>query len=68
MTSPQPVPDPIVSPCIAVCSLDATGQVCLGCHRTIDEITAWSTLTPAERRAVLQAVAARNSPQTQEPA
>ncbi|TPG15298.1 DUF1289 domain-containing protein [Sphingomonas oligophenolica] len=39
------------SPCTQVCMLDAD-DICLGCGRTLDEIAAWGTLTPAEQRAV----------------
>lgn len=34
----QPVP----SPCISVCRLDASGTLCVGCFRTRDEIFEWS--------------------------
>jgi hypothetical protein len=43
---------PVPSPCINVCVLDAA-NVCRGCGRTIDEIAAWSTMSDAERDAVL---------------
>jgi uncharacterized protein len=42
------------SPCINVCQLDASGRICVGCGRTIEEIAAWSTLDEVERRAILQ--------------
>ena len=42
------------SPCIDVCVLDEGGEYCLGCRRSVDEITAWPTLTAEEKRAVLQ--------------
>jgi len=41
-------PLPIDSPCINVCVLDPD-QVCVGCGRHIDEISAWSCMTPTER-------------------
>lgn len=31
----------VVSPCIGVCELNETGDYCMGCHRTTDEIGAW---------------------------
>lgn len=43
-----PKPKPILTPCIGVCELAADG-LCNGCHRTIDEIARWSTLSDAER-------------------
>ena len=32
------------SPCVSICTLDDE-NVCVGCHRTLDEITHWSTYT-----------------------
>lgn len=50
-----------VSPCNAVCRMDAASGLCAGCLRTIDEITAWSTLPDAGRRAVWHAIARRGA-------
>jgi predicted Fe-S protein YdhL (DUF1289 family) len=47
------------SPCISVCTLDATGRICVGCYRTIDEIAVWGTLDDDEKRAVNAALPAR---------
>jgi uncharacterized protein len=41
------------SPCIDVCRMNPETRLCEGCGRTLDEIAAWSTLTPAQKRAVL---------------
>jgi predicted Fe-S protein YdhL (DUF1289 family) len=41
------------SPCVNICVIDRASGFCLGCGRTIVEITAWSGLTPAERASVL---------------
>ena len=49
MTLPPP---PVASPCIKVCVLDAR-NVCVGCGRTIDEITQWARLTEEQRRLVV---------------
>jgi predicted Fe-S protein YdhL (DUF1289 family) len=40
------------SPCIRHCTLDAQ-DVCVGCRRTLDEILRWTTMTAAERQAVM---------------
>ena len=32
----------IKSPCIAVCKIDYESGYCLGCNRTIEEITNWN--------------------------
>ena len=42
------------SPCVRICVLHPAEDICVGCYRTRDEIAAWSTMTPAERRAVMQ--------------
>ena len=46
---------PIPSPCRRMCTLDENSQ-CIGCDRTLDEIMRWTTMTPAEREAVMQRV------------
>ncbi|GGX94899.1 Fe-S oxidoreductase [Litchfieldella qijiaojingensis] len=46
-------PQRIASPCTGVCRLPTGGHYCLGCHRTLDEIAAWSSLSDAERHAIM---------------
>ena len=46
------VEKPLQSPCISVCSLDEK-DVCIGCHRSVTEITAWARMDNDQRRAVL---------------
>jgi predicted Fe-S protein YdhL (DUF1289 family) len=46
---------PVPSPCIGVCVLDAQ-QICIGCHRTIDEIIRWTSMSEEERRAIVRRV------------
>lgn len=50
---------PVPSPCVSRCRIDATTGWCEGCLRTIDEITAWSTMPYAGKRAVWQRVLSR---------
>jgi predicted Fe-S protein YdhL (DUF1289 family) len=40
------------SPCTKRCSLN--GNICTGCGRTKDEITAWTLLDPIDKLKVLQ--------------
>jgi predicted Fe-S protein YdhL (DUF1289 family) len=42
----------VESPCVKVCLIHPQARICLGCHRTPEEIAAWSTMTPEARRAV----------------
>jgi hypothetical protein len=53
--------DHLASPCISVCVLDANGVLCLGCFRTLDEITAWSLLDADTKRGVLAALPERRT-------
>lgn len=49
----------IESPCILVCSIDMKTGYCFGCGRTRDEIGDWMTMTPGERRSVMDILPAR---------
>jgi hypothetical protein len=51
----QPVP----SPCISVCRMDAESGLCEGCFRTLDEIAAWGMASEAQRRALWTELAER---------
>jgi predicted Fe-S protein YdhL (DUF1289 family) len=44
----------VASPCTGVCQLDASGRVCRGCGRTLEEIAAWPALATPGRLAVLR--------------
>lgn len=47
------VHDHPASPCIKVCKLDRDG-VCMGCFRSIEEISAWAMLSADQKRGVLE--------------
>lgn len=49
---PERDPDPVPSPCVGVCALDAARAACIGCGRTLDEIAAWRGLDEAGRRMI----------------
>ena len=51
--------DEIESPCIKVCDIHPETRLCTGCLRSIDEITSWSRMTPAERRGIMAALPSR---------
>ncbi len=51
----QPVP----SPCISVCRMDAATGWCEGCLRALDEIGVWSVLDDEEKRGVWQQLSQR---------
>ena len=45
----------IPSPCIRLCTYDDARGYCLGCFRTLQEITTWSSMTDPQRIATLEA-------------
>lgn len=47
------------SPCINVCRIDPVASLCVGCHRSLDEIARWRDMTDAQRQRVLQALPMR---------
>jgi uncharacterized protein len=49
------------TPCINICVLDAKTGLCTGCGRTIDEIASWASMSATERRAVIDALPARQA-------
>ena len=49
----------VESPCIKVCVLDAKGETCVGCFRTLEEIGHWAAFSNAERAAVVAKLAER---------
>jgi len=51
--------DEVDSPCVGLCAIQRESGFCIGCHRTGDEISRWSTMSNADRRALLDALPAR---------
>lgn len=51
----------IESPCIQVCLIHPDAGICLGCHRTGEEITLWSQMTPEERGRIMAELPDRKS-------
>ncbi|NEY89105.1 DUF1289 domain-containing protein [Tabrizicola oligotrophica] len=43
----------IESPCIKICVVHPEAQLCVGCKRTVDEISSWSRKSTEERRAIM---------------
>jgi predicted Fe-S protein YdhL (DUF1289 family) len=44
------------SPCVRDCRVDQVTGYCVGCFRTLREISRWARYTPAEQRRVLALV------------
>ena len=51
----------ISSPCIKLCQLDPVTRICLGCGRSLDEIGLWSSLSEAERLAIMARLAGQTT-------
>jgi uncharacterized protein len=49
---PEPDRLAVPSPCVSVCTMNATTGLCQGCWRTIEEIACWSEMSDDEKRAV----------------
>ena len=46
-------PKPILTPCVLVCVIHPATGLCLGCHRTNEEIERWRTYSDDERAEIL---------------
>ena len=51
--------DEIDSPCQKICMMHPQADICIGCNRTRDEITRWSTMTPEARKTIMAALPSR---------
>ncbi|PKO88667.1 MAG: DUF1289 domain-containing protein [Betaproteobacteria bacterium HGW-Betaproteobacteria-10] len=49
----------IPSPCINICQMAAPGGLCIGCLRSLDEITVWSKIDDAARTRILATISQR---------
>ncbi|MEE3361044.1 MAG: DUF1289 domain-containing protein [Pseudomonadota bacterium] len=45
--------DEIESPCVKLCSIHPEAKLCVGCFRSIDEITQWSRMNPVDRHRIM---------------
>ena len=59
LSAAEVTPGPVRSPCMSVCRMDVTSDLCEGCLRTLGEIGAWSDLDRAQRLAVWQRIEQR---------
>ena len=51
--------DPVPSPCISVCRINAASGLCEGCLRTLGEISRWARSGPVAQRALWQTLRQR---------
>jgi len=45
----------LISPCINICELDEN-KICVGCYRTIEEISNWTKYTDEEKQHIINQV------------
>lgn len=53
--------DEIESPCVKICLIHPEAEICVGCHRTREEIAIWGRLSADARRAVMEDLPDRKS-------
>ncbi|WP_417806868.1 DUF1289 domain-containing protein [Thioclava sp.] len=51
--------DEVESPCVKLCQIHPQERLCIGCLRTLEEIGAWSQLSPEKRREIMDELPAR---------
>jgi hypothetical protein len=51
----------IDSPCVKICVIHPQARLCVGCKRSIDEISAWSQMTADQRRAIMAELPGREA-------
>jgi predicted Fe-S protein YdhL (DUF1289 family) len=51
--------DDFESPCVRTCVIDQQTTFCIGCGRTLHEISYWTRYTPEQRLHILRALPAR---------
>jgi predicted Fe-S protein YdhL (DUF1289 family) len=44
----------MISPCKSICVLDTQGILCIGCFRTVDELTDWYKLPLSEQERIME--------------
>ena len=49
------------SPCKQICLIHPDAAICIGCHRSAEEIRVWSAIGPDERSEILAALPGRAS-------
>jgi uncharacterized protein len=55
----ETTPPAIATPCVRVCVVDGESGLCLGCYRTLAEVSGWTSFTDEQREAVMSELPAR---------
>ncbi len=59
--------NPVPSPCISICRMDAHSGFCIGCQRSLNEIAAWGQASDDYKRSVWLAIEQRRAAQGEAP-
>ncbi|WP_108258341.1 DUF1289 domain-containing protein [Mangrovicoccus ximenensis] len=51
--------DKVKSPCTGVCTVHHEARLCIGCLRSVEEISRWKFFSDAEREAVMAELPSR---------
>lgn len=49
----------VPSPCVSICKMNPSTELCEGCFRTLDEIALWSRMDEASKREVWRQIGER---------
>ena len=52
---------PLPSPCVGICQMDRKSGLCLGCQRTLQEITDWSVAPESKKRLIWEQIIRRRA-------
>ena len=44
----------VPSPCVDICDVDESCKYCIGCGRSLDEISAWLSINNEQRQAIVE--------------
>ena len=50
----------VESPCVKLCVVHSEHKICLGCFRTVTEITKWSHFSKQKRKEIMQTLHERS--------
>ena len=51
----------IKSPCTGICKLINNGKFCIGCGRSIEEISNWNNLKDKEKKEIIKKIQKKSS-------
>ncbi len=49
----------MITPCMNKCQIDPVSNFCIGCKRTIEEISNWISMTDEQRKKIIEELGQR---------